>query len=150
MRFSGAFLVFAAATSVLSVPRAASACGGCFVPPPDAPQKSTVVTAHRMALSISPEQTILWDQIRYAGAPDEFAWVLPVKQGARVEVATDAWFDVLDAATSPVVYPPDLSCPTGQLGCSVSGPSAGVAVSAPLWVGFGCGAGSDEGALQNL
>jgi hypothetical protein len=113
-------------------PRPATACGGCFIPPPPSPDKGTVVTGHRMALSISSEQTILWDQIAYAGAPEEFAWVLPIKPGARIEVASDAWFDVLDAATRAQVYAPDLECDTGAFFCNVS-------IAAPAAAGCGDG-----------
>lgn len=89
----------------------ARACGGCFTPPPTQPNDpGTVVASHRMVLSVSPEQTILWDQIQYTGSPTEFAWVLPVKPGARVEIGSDAFFDVLDAATQSSVRPPRLTC----------------------------------------
>src|SRR5438552_18360027 len=82
----------------------ASACGGCFVPPVQT--ERTVVTDHRMAFSISKTQTVLWDQIRYSGDPREFAWVLPVRPGARIELSNDAWFAALDASTQPVVTSP--------------------------------------------
>ena len=52
----------------------ASACGGCFVPPED----NTVVTDHRMILSVGQGESTLYDQIRYQGLPAEFAWVLPI------------------------------------------------------------------------
>jgi hypothetical protein len=84
----------------------AEACGGCFVPP----GTGTVVTGHRMALAISPAQTVLWDQIQYSGDPAEFAWVLPVKPGAFIEAATDAWFETLEAATATGVIQPQVSC----------------------------------------
>lgn len=104
----------------------AQACGGCFVPP----TATTVVTAHRMALSISPDQSVLWDQIQYAGAPEDFSWVLPVKAGARIETASDAWFEALDAATSVTVQaPPE--------GCAFNSSSGG----------FGCGS-DDSAALS--
>src|SRR5262245_3349549 len=76
----------------------ARACGGCFHE--DSQTESTVVTAHRMAFSISTTRTILWDQIQYSGSPTGFAWVLPVKSGATIELSSDAWFEALDAATS--------------------------------------------------
>jgi hypothetical protein len=38
---------------------------------------SAVVTEHRMAVSLSPVQTVLWDQIKYSGTPSDFAWVCP-------------------------------------------------------------------------
>jgi hypothetical protein len=115
------------AVSLSFVPKAL-ACGGCFVPP----SSPTVVSGHRMAMSISKTQTVLWDQIQYQGDPEEFAWVLPVKPGARIEEATDAFFEVLEATTSTTVTGPSFSCGGGDSGC-----------------GFGCGddaeAGSDGG-----
>src|SRR5688572_16654574 len=93
--------VLAALTPLLTTSDA-SACGGCFVPATD----STVVTGHRMAISISPKQSVLWDQIQYAGDPAEFGWVLPVKPGAYIEVASDAWFETLDATTTVTVQQP--------------------------------------------
>ena len=62
--------------------RPAEACGGCFHGPPAPTETETVITDHRMVFSVSPAQTVLWDQIRYAGNPAEFAWVLPIKPGA--------------------------------------------------------------------
>jgi hypothetical protein len=88
----------------------ARACGGCF-PPVIQQGGSTVVTGHRMALSVSTTQTVLWDQIEYTGDPEEFGWVLPVKPGAVLELSTDAWFETLDAATVATVQSPVISCP---------------------------------------
>ena len=81
----------------------AQACGGCFHPPAS---ESTVVTDHRMAFSISQTQTVLWDQIRYTGDPKEFAWVLPIHPGARLELSRDEWLAALDASTQPVITAP--------------------------------------------
>jgi len=103
-----ALALSAAAVAPLVAPRAAHACGGCYHRPSET--ESTVVTGHRMVLSVSMTQTVLWDQIEYDGDPSEFAWVLPVKKGARVEVATDAFFETLDAATTVSVVSPPLDC----------------------------------------
>jgi hypothetical protein len=94
----------------------ADACGGCFVPP----SESTVVTDHRMALSISNQQTVLWDQIRYTGDPAEFAWVLPVRAGAKIELSNDDWFTALDASTQPVIFQPT-RFGTARYGCGLTG-----------------------------
>lgn len=129
MRLHHAVLGALVATCCLwSAPRAALACGGCFAPPPDDDTIPPLVNAHRMALSISTDQTVLWDQIRYSGSPSEFAWVLPIKPGATIEVASDAFFDVLDAATSPIVVPPDQQFCYEQYAssCSVAGGSSGM------------------------
>jgi hypothetical protein len=105
--------------------RPAHACGGCFAPATE----RTVVNAHRMAFSITPKQTVLWDQIRYSGDPREFAWVLPVRAGARVELSREEWFAALDASTQPVVIAPS------------TGPYGGCALA-------GCGASADSTALS--
>ncbi len=91
----------------------AQACGGCFHEPTPVGQQdqATVVTGHRMALSVSTERTVLWDQIQYAGKPQDFAWVLPIKPGAYLELASDAFFEALDAATSTTVRSPQIECP---------------------------------------
>ncbi len=99
----------------------AHACGGCFV----GPSETTVVTGHRMAISVSTTQSTLWDQIEYAGKPEEFSWVLPVRAGARLELANDAWFEALDAATTTQVTAPFVPCPS-RFGCGFFGVSRGL------------------------
>jgi hypothetical protein len=94
----------------------AQACGGCFHPPTEA----TVVTDHRMAFSISKQQTILWDQIKYSGDPTEFAWVLPVQAGAKIEVSNDEFFAALDASTQPIIFGPRYD-DSGPAACALTG-----------------------------
>ncbi len=108
---------------VASVPSDADACGGCFIPP----GPPTVVTGHRMVMSISMDQTVLWDQIQYSGDPEDFAWVLPVKPGARIEASTSAFFEVLEATTATRVNPVPISCGGGSsgAGCGAVALSAG-------------------------
>lgn len=120
----------------------ASACGGCFHPPIISQGESTVVTGHRMAFSISPTQSVLWDQIEYAGDPKDFAWVLPVKPGAVVEESTDAWFETLESLTETHVQSPTIVCPEitrpRSNGCS--------AFSAAQFDGAGTGGGGGGSA----
>ncbi len=104
----------AAGVAVLD-PGRADACGGCFV----RQIERTVVTDHRMALAVSPTQTVLWDQIRYSGDPAEFAWVLPVRSGAKLELSNDAFFTALDASTQPQVIAPQAY--GGLYGCGLTG-----------------------------
>ncbi len=101
--------------SALALEGEAKACGGCFhgEPPPDQPvEQTSVVTDHRMVFSISTKQTILWDQVRYTGDPGEFAWVLPVRAGARVELSNDEWLAALDSTTRTSIQgPTPKTCP---------------------------------------
>ncbi|CAN5193795.1 hypothetical protein BH09MYX1_BH09MYX1_54560 [soil metagenome] len=112
------FTAVAAVALTTTIARDAAACGGCLVPPGE----NTVVEGHRMALSISKTQTVLWDQFKYSGSPKEFAWVLPVRAGTKVELSHDEFFAALEASTQPVITAPPQN--------NGSGGSGG---------GFGCG-----------
>jgi hypothetical protein len=132
-------LLVACASSLALVGRDAHACGGCFheVNPP--PQERSVVTAHRMAFSVSPSETILWDQVQYSGNPREFAWVLPVHAGAVVELSHDEWFAALDASTQPVITAPPNPYLVGNSGCgpAACGSSASTGGSSSGYAGGG-------------
>lgn len=121
-----ALIALTMAATQFAAPSVAEACGGCFHAGGET--ESTVVTGHRMAMSISQTRSVLWDQIEYAGEPSEFSWVLPIKPGAYLEVAKDAWFDVLDAGTAAAVGSKSVSCGGGGGGIDDGG-------------GFGCGSG---------
>jgi hypothetical protein len=76
-----------------------------------------------MAFSISPTQSVLWDQIQYSGAPQDFAWVLPVRAGAKIELSHDEFFAALDAVTNPVITGPYANCGNrGGAGCGSIAP----------------------------
>lgn len=108
MRFALLAAVAVASFSVVAlVPARAHACGGCFAPP----ENPSVVTDHRMILSISPEQTTLYDQIHYQGDPGSFAWVLPITGEAEVGLSADVLFGSLDGLTKTTVRAPPRSCP---------------------------------------
>ncbi|APR85823.1 Hypothetical protein A7982_11172 [Minicystis rosea] len=100
------FGVALAAVALANV-RDADACGGCFV----AQSESTVVTGHKMILSISQQQTTLYDQIVYSGDPSSFAWILPVKGVADVGLSSDALFQALDQQTTVTINSPQITCP---------------------------------------
>jgi hypothetical protein len=119
--------VLAASAGTLALGTDALACGGCFHAPTPVVE-TTAVTGHRMAFAISSDRTVLWDQIQYAGAPEDFSWVLPVRPGSYVEASTDAWFEALDAITATRVSAPPLRCasstPSGGCGCGSAMDSA--------------------------
>lgn len=99
----------------------ASACGGCFAPP----ESDSVVTDHRMILSVSSQQTTLYDQIRYTGSPSSFAWVLPISGTATVGLSADVVFATLDGLTQSQVIQPPLNCPAPPEDClSKNAPNA--------------------------
>jgi len=98
------------------LPSDAHACGGCFHEEDLPDNETTVVTGHRMTVAISPDHTVLWDQVEYAGNPADFAWVLPIRQGAYLELGTDAFFEILETATSTTVREPRQNCGGGTFG----------------------------------
>ena len=98
-------------TMFVSLEGDANACGGCFGPPPPPTEQPTVVTDHRMILSVSQQQSTLYDQIRYQGSPASFAWVLPIVGEAKVGLSADVVFSALDAMTQTVIQAPPLNCP---------------------------------------
>lgn len=124
--FAPLSLTIASCVAILSHSNDALACGGCFHGVNEA--TPSVVTAHRMALSISPSRTVLWDQVEYAGDPKEFAWVLPVGDGAFVEEAEDAFFEALEAVTATRVMSRVITCNGQQVqqqeaaGCGATPP----------------------------
>lgn len=92
----------------------ARACGGCFPPPGE---QASVVTDHRMILSVGKTQSTLYDQIRYSGNPKEFAWILPISGEVEVGLSADSLFGGLDTLTSVVVQEPPRNCPPEPEAC---------------------------------
>ena len=113
--------------------RDARACGGCFGPPPPPnppPESVSIVTDHRMILSISPQQTTLYDQIHYTGSPASFAWVLPIAGQVQIGLSSDLVFATLDRMTQTIVEapappacpaPPFRNCPSRNSGAASGG-----------------------------
>lgn len=107
MKLSSLFLcLLPLAVAPAFVSTDAHACGGCLV----SQSETTQVTGHRMILSISKDQTTLWDQITYDGAPESFAWVLPTKGTVDVGLSSDAMFAAIEQATSVTVTSPQINC----------------------------------------
>jgi len=114
-------------------PTDARACGGCFHEANAPTENTSVITDHRMALAVSTTQTVLWDQVRYQGNPKEFAWVLPVGVGARIELARDEFLQALNLLTAVQITAPPVNCP-GTYGGGGGGGGCG----------YGGGGGSGE------
>jgi hypothetical protein len=89
----------------------ADACGGCFPPPGE---QASVVTDHRMVLTVSKNQSTLYDQIQYSGSPSEFAWVLPIVGTVEVGLSSDSLFTVLHNLSAVTVQEPPRNCPAPQ------------------------------------
>jgi hypothetical protein len=116
----GLFAGFGVLASLLAE-REAAACGGCFHPPT---QVASDITDERMLLSVSSQQTTLYDQIRYSGNPSSFAWVLPIHGTVDVGLSADVLFDAVDTLTATQITPPPQNCPGPPSSCRNSFASA--------------------------
>jgi hypothetical protein len=94
--------------------REAAACGGCFAGPPASPSQTTQITGEKMLLTMSQQQTTLYDEITYSGEPSDFAWVLPIKGIATVGLSSDALFQQLGTDTAATIIAPQINCPQQQ------------------------------------
>jgi len=155
--FSVQRVLIACAATVFVVSSApdAKACGGCFHGEPTTPTQSpSVITDHRMVLALSPTMTTLWDQVEYAGDPEEFAWVLPIRGKVVVGLGNDSFINALDQQSAPVIRAPQSSCApvffggdTSSSGCGMSSGDSEEATSAPSDPGGGLGWQEDSGVF---
>ena len=65
------------------------------------------------------------------GSATAFAWILPVKASALVDLASDAWLESLEDATAPRVVPPDVTPACGAGGVEVEGDIGHAVTTAP-------------------
>lgn len=68
----------------------------------------------RIAIAAGPERTTMWTSLHFKSAGGVVGVVVPVPKGASLDIASDAWFEALEAATAPRVFPPpdaEAQCP---------------------------------------
>ncbi|RLB56665.1 MAG: hypothetical protein DRI90_18535 [Deltaproteobacteria bacterium] len=68
----------------------------------------------RVLISLGPDRTTLWTQLRVDTKPGPLAVVVPALPGAALDWSTPAWFEALEVATAPRILPPsgvDGTCP---------------------------------------
>jgi hypothetical protein len=115
-RASGLLLVLLAAAR----PEPAEACGGAFFP---AQSETVAVRGHQMAVSISKKQTVVWDRIEVDGNPSELAWVIPVHEGATLELSSESWFTALSKNTEASLTTAGSDSTSSSGGCGCGGAS---------------------------
>lgn len=104
---------------MLSEARPAAACA-VFTPP-----VAPIVTDHRMIVSVGRDESTLYDEVRYQGSPESFAWVLPISGEAKVGLSAEVLFSALDARTRVTVRAPDPKCPPPPPSSASCAPRAG-------------------------
>ena len=99
------WIVLATLVASLFLVPGAYACGGFFCTNVPVDQ-----AAERIIFAVNDDGTIdAYVQINYTGAPDAFAWVVPVPNPPKVDVATMAMLRELDRLTQPVYVAPPLT-----------------------------------------
>lgn len=60
----------------------------------------------RVALAAGAGRAVVWSELRLRSSGGAFALVVPVRQGAAVDRASDAWLEALEVASAVRVLPP--------------------------------------------
>jgi hypothetical protein len=103
-------LAAAAVLALLVAPSTPALALGAVVTSP--PGASTAVSV-REAVSASGGTTVRWGSVEIRGTASTVAWLVPARQGAALDLASDAWLEALEAASAPRVVPPDVTPPCG-------------------------------------
>lgn len=67
---------------------------------------AVVPIEQRIAVAVGPTRTTLWTSLRLSAEAGAVGLVLPIPEGASVDRSSDAWFEALEVATAPRVFPP--------------------------------------------
>jgi hypothetical protein len=97
-RFAPALFPLLAVAVVATQPSDAAACG-CFARPNAA--TPVVQAGERILFAHEGDEVIAYIQIKYQGAADQFAWIVPLPSVPTVEVGTDELFTIVDNNTLP-------------------------------------------------
>jgi hypothetical protein len=128
------WLSLAGLAALAATPLRADACGGLFCASSNTPQPVDQ-SAERIIFEVFPEGLIRAHvQIAYAGAPDDFAWVVPVPSTPTVAESLVSLFAELDAETALVIRNPAADCDPSQVsggGCIGCGAAADATSFAP-------------------
>jgi hypothetical protein len=94
-------LAAALAVALTAATSTAGAAGAWIGGPSFAPVEQ------RVAVAVGPARTTVWTSLRFTSAGGPAAIVVPVPPGASLDRASDAWFEALEVATAPRIFPPD-------------------------------------------
>ncbi|APR83472.1 Hypothetical protein A7982_08821 [Minicystis rosea] len=68
----------------------------------------------RVAIAANPGRTTVWTSLRFAAGGGKLGIIVPAPVGASLDISSDAWFEALEVATAPRLFPPasaDPFCP---------------------------------------
>ena len=72
----------------------------------------------RVAVSVGPDRTTMWTSLRFDATAGKVGIIVPAPPGSALDFASDAWFQALEVATAPRIFPPAGESPycSGQSG----------------------------------
>lgn len=97
------FALLAAVLAVVAAPSRAEALGALVARPP----ATSFGTSGEVAVAVTPGNVTTWVRMRFVGAADSVAWLVPVPPDAAVDLASPMWLDALEDATAPRILTPD-------------------------------------------
>ena len=59
----------------------------------------------RVAVSVGPDRTTMWTSLRIDASAGKLGIVVPAPPGASLDFSSDAWFEALENATAPRIFP---------------------------------------------
>ncbi len=69
-------------------------------------QGSLTTLEQRVAVAATPQRTTLWTSLRFDAAGGVVAVLVPAPAGSALDISSDAWFEALEVATAPRIFPP--------------------------------------------
>jgi uncharacterized protein DUF2330 len=60
----------------------------------------------RVAVSVGPDRTTLWTSLRFDASAGKVGIIVPAPPESSLDFSSDAWFEALEVATAPRVFPP--------------------------------------------
>jgi len=83
----------------------------------------------RVAVAVGPDRTTMWTSLRFDASAGKVGIVVPAPPGSSLDFSSDAWFEALDVATAPRIFPPEGESPYCP---GKSGPTTIFDIAAPL------------------
>lgn len=60
----------------------------------------------RVAISAGPQRVTLWTSLRFSSQAGPMVIIVPAPPGSALDFTSDAWFEALEIATAPRIFPP--------------------------------------------
>jgi hypothetical protein len=72
---------------------------------------ATTPLEQRVAMAVGPQRVTLWTSLRFESPGGPLVIIVPAPPGASLDIASDAWFEALEVATAPRIFPPASGSP---------------------------------------